>query len=256
MHRFPKTLLWTFLGTWCLICRVSGNETSHLNQSGSATSPSLEIRVSSLLWESGCLRVGLQVINQSNVPVFLTAMGPYFDVALDVSKDNPSSQDALEWVNVRGVSDIVTWDAEPMAEHSSSRKNYCIGKRVWVVNRQKKTRREIPVRGQMRITVSYFPNEDAYKKNKSWHYDTESAGRPHNPFNPPEDTAPQWTTVTIDIPCPNATCGEDCARPPLGFHGEVRVVPDVYFIDANWNRRGEAVTHELDAKYPPCAEVR
>jgi hypothetical protein len=256
MHRFPKTLLWTFLGTWCLICPVSGSETSHLNQTGSTTSPSLEIRVSSLLWESGCLRVGLQAINQSNVPVFLTAMGPYFDVALDVSKDSSSSQDALEWVNVRGVSDIRILDAEPMAEHSSFRKNYCIGKTVWVVNLQKKTRREIPVRGKMRITVSYFPNEDAYYKNKSWRYDRKSADRPHNPVNPPEDTAPQWTTVTIDIPCPNATCGEDCARPPKGFHGEVRVVPDVYFIDANWNRRGEAVTHELDAKHPPCADVR
>src|SRR5579862_7414457 len=30
MHRFPRTLLLTFLGTWCLICPVSGSETSHL----------------------------------------------------------------------------------------------------------------------------------------------------------------------------------------------------------------------------------
>jgi hypothetical protein len=102
MNRFPKALLWTFLGTWCLICPVSGSETSHLNQSESTTSPSLEIRVSSLLWESGCLRVSLQVINPSSVPGFLTAMGPYFDVALDVSKDNSSSQGGLEWVNVTG----------------------------------------------------------------------------------------------------------------------------------------------------------
>jgi hypothetical protein len=45
-------------------------------------------------------------------------MGPYFDVALDVSKDDTSNHDALDWMNVRGVSDIVSWDAEPLAPNS------------------------------------------------------------------------------------------------------------------------------------------
>jgi hypothetical protein len=87
---------------------------------------------------------------------FLTVMGPYFDVALDVSKDDSSNHDALDWVNVRGVSDIVSWDAEPLAPNSPSHKNYYIGETVWVVNQKKETRREIPIRGKMRNFRLFF----------------------------------------------------------------------------------------------------
>jgi hypothetical protein len=251
MRRFPKTFLWTFLSALCLICPISGGETPPLTQTGNTTSPSLEIHISPLRWENNCLLVGLDLINQSNVPVFLTVMGPYFDVALDVSKDDSSNHDVLEWVNVWGVSDILSWDAEPLAPNSPSHKNFCIGEKVWVVNQKKETRREIPVRGKMRVSVSYFPTEDVWKKNKTWHYEHQL-----NPWNPPEDIAPMSSTVTFDVPCPNATCKQDCGRPPLGFQGEGRAVPDVFFIDPDWNRRGEALTNELNRKYPLCTEVK
>jgi hypothetical protein len=256
MRHFPKTFLWASLSSLCLICSISLGETPHVTQTGSTTSPPLEIHVSLLRWENACLLVGLDLTNHSNVPVFLTVMGPYFDVALDVSKDDSSNHDALDWVNVRGVSNVVSWDAEPLAPNSPSHKNYCIGETVWVVNQKKETRREIPIRGKMRISASFFLNEDVWKKNKAWHYDPKLAAVPRNPWNPPEDIAPKWSTVTIDIPCPNATFKQDCARSPLGFHGEGRVVPDVYFIDAEWNRRGETVTNGLNRKYSPCAETR
>jgi len=139
MRRFPRTFLWTFLTALYLISPISDGETLHLNltQTGNTTSHSLEIHISPLRWENSCLLVALDLINQSNVPVLLTVMGPYFDVALDVSKDDSSSQDALEWVNVSGASDIVSWDAEPLAPNSPSHKNYCIGEKVWVTNRKK-----------------------------------------------------------------------------------------------------------------------
>lgn len=255
MYRFPRALLWSFLSALCLMCSNSGGEAPHVTQTGSTSSHPLQIHISPLRWENSCLLVGLDLTNQSDVPVFLTAMGPYFDLALDVSKDDSSSHGPLEWVNVRGVSDILSWDAEPLAANSPSHKNYCIGEKAWVVNRKKETRREIPVRGKMRISVSYFLNEDVWKKNRAWHYDPPLVVVPRNPWSPPEDIAPKWNTVTIDIPCPNATCKQDCVRLPVGFYGEGRVVPDIYSIDPNWNRRGEIVANELNAKYPPCAEA-
>jgi hypothetical protein len=100
-------------------------------------------------------------------------------------------------VNVRGVSDIVGWDAEPLAPNSPSHKNYCIGETVWVVNQKKETRREIPIRGKMRISVSFFLNEGVWKENKAWHYGPKLAAVPRNPWNPPEDIAPKWSAVTI-----------------------------------------------------------
>jgi hypothetical protein len=256
MRRFPKTFLWASLSALCLVCPVSGGDTPHLAQTENITSASLEIHISPLRWENSCLTVGLDLINQSKVPVFLTVMGPYFDVALDVSKDDSSNHDDLEWVNVRGVSDIVSWDAEPLAPNSPSHKNYCIGEKVWVVNRQKETRREIPVRGRMRIAVSYFSTEDAWKRNKSWHDSGEWMKTSHNPWMPPQEIAPLWSTVIVDVPCPDEACKPDCDRSPRGFHGEGRMVPDVYFIDAEWSKRGEALTKDLEKKYPSCVEAK
>ena len=251
MHRFSEAFLFTSLTVLCLVCPCTADETPHVAQSQNSISSPLEIRISPLRWEKACLILGLDLLNHSTVPIFLTEMGPYFDVALDVSKDDSSNDDVLKWVNVWGVSDILSWDAEPLAPNSPSHKNFCIGEKVWVVNQKKETRREIPVRGKMRVSVSYFPTEEVWKKNKTWHYDHQL-----NPWNPPEDIAPMSSTVTFDIPCPNATCKQDCVRSPLGFQGEGRAVPDVFFIDPDWNRRGEVLTSELNRKYPLCTAVK
>lgn len=253
MHLFPKALLWTSLSAFCLIRPVVARETPHLAQTGGTTSSPLEIHVSSIQWGKDCLLVGIDLINQSTVPVFLTVMGPYFDVALDVSQDQSSGHKDLEWVNAWGVSDIVSWDTKPLAPNARTHENYCIGEKVWIVNRKKETHREIPVRGKMRISVSYFPNEDARKKNKMWHDDPSSL---RNPWNPPEDIGPNWSTTTLDIPCPSATCVQDCSRPPRGFDGEGRAVPDIYGYYPDWNQRGDTLTRKLNRKYPPCAEVK
>ena len=56
-----------------------------------------------------------------------------------------------------------------------------------------------------------------------------------------------------EIPCPKATCGSDCDRPPVGLHGESPVVPDVAAFSPEMNTRGKALTDELSRKFPPCS---
>lgn len=250
MHRFSTNLLSTSLSVLCLVCPCPADESPHVAQSQNGNSSPLEIRISPLRWEKACLILGLDLLNRSSVPIFLTEMGPYFDIALDVSKDDPSNKNVLKWVNVWGASDILTSDANPLAPNSPLHKNFCIGEKVWVVNQKKETRREIPIRGKMRVSVSYFATEDIWKKNRTWHDDHQL-----NPWKSPEEIAPTSSTVTFDIPCPTATCKQGCGRPPIGFPDEVRIVPDVFYLDPDWNRRGEALTNELNRKYPLCAEV-
>ena len=72
----------------------------------------LEVQLTdSMRWENGCLAAGLEIVNRSARSLLLTKMGPYFYVALDVSKDDSKSGGAVEWVNIYGITDILSLDS-------------------------------------------------------------------------------------------------------------------------------------------------
>lgn len=123
---------------------------------------------------------------------------------------------------------------------------------IWVVNLDKKTRREIPVRGKLRIGVAYFVSEDAWKRNRQWYKDPPSYLDPEPPHDLAQDLTPKHTSVFAAIPCSDSECEADCAKPPKGVAGESRAVPDVYFIAPDWNVRGKLLTDELTGKFPTC----
>jgi hypothetical protein len=202
----------------------------------------LEIRLAEpLRWENGCLAVKFARINRASGPLFLTKMGPYFDIALDVSKDDSQTGDDLEWVNIYGVNDILDTRSDSVAPGSSVHNNFCFGPTVWVTNIHRRTRREIAVRGKVRIEVSYFLNEKdarSYEKN-------EEQG--------PLGRTRQWARIFVDIPCPKTSCESECDKPPIGIHGERRVVPDSGQFIPEWNVRGKVLTDELTRKFPSCS---
>jgi hypothetical protein len=223
-------------------------------QTRSENNASLEIRLTApLRWEKGCLLIGLDRINHSSEPMYLTRMGPYFDLALDVSMVAGSKGEQVEWVNVYGVSDLVTFDAIPLAAGATLHTDFCFNPTIPVVNFKRETRRVIPLRGRMQIGVSYFPNEVSWKRNLQWHHDPPAPLAPNEQTGPPpDDLAPLWVRITVAIPCSDATCKSACAAPPIGFPGEVREVPDVSRLTPEWNVRGQKVTEELADKSPSC----
>src|SRR5277367_6976570 len=76
----------------------------------------LEVRITSTpRWENGCLSVHIDRINQSSVPIFLTDMGPYLDMALDVSTPEAGAGKEYAWINLRGVSDIISLNSVSLA---------------------------------------------------------------------------------------------------------------------------------------------
>ena len=206
----------------------------------------LEVRFNGpLRWENSCLRGGVDIVNRSASELFLTRMGPYFYIALNVSKNDSDSQkgDALEWVNIYGVTDLATLEADSIPGGSSVHRDFCFQPTVWVVNMGRGTRREIPVRGRLRVNVSYFTSEAGWRKYKdSWREKERQDSR-------------LWTTAFAEIPCPKATCELDCARPPVGVHDEGRPVPDFGQFFPEMNARGRQLTDELSRKFPPCSRA-
>ena len=208
--------------------------------------PPLEVRFTApLRWENDCLRGALDIVNHSSGPLSLTRMGPYFDIALDVSKDEPKSGDELEWVNIYGVTDLIIIAADSLAAGSSVHRDFCFQPTVWVVNLSRKTRREIPVRGRLRVEVSYFASES------DWNHYKDSSGHQSDQLQ----SSLLWSKDVAEIPCPKGTCNSDCNRPPVGIHGERRMVPDVGGAFPEMNARGKELTAELSRKFPPCSET-
>lgn len=205
------------------------------------TTTSLEIRFAEpLRWENGCLATTLERVNHSAHPLFLTKMGPYFDIALDVSRDIPKPAENLEWVNIFGVVDAVDSRSDVLAPGSTMRNRFCFEPIVWLTNIQQRTRRSVQIRGKMRIRVAYFLN-----KNDAERYDK------HGEEGPLGRT-PVFATFFADIPCEKSSC--DCDKPPIGIHREVRLVPDVGQFIPEVNAHGKELADELSRKFPPCSE--
>jgi hypothetical protein len=194
-----------------------------------------------LVWDNGCLRGGLDIVNRSAGPLFLTKLGRYFAIALDVSKDDSQSDHALEWVNIYGDTDTTTSDVDSLPAGSKIHEDFCFHPTVWVVNAQRKTRREIPVRGKLRVDVSYFASERDWKAYKDLLLESES------------DAFRLWSSAFAEIPCANATCKPDCNRPPVGIHGESRSLTDIGQSSADMNARGKELSEQLSRKFPPCS---
>ena len=213
----------------------------------------LEVHIASPpRWENGCLLVHVERTNRSSAPIFLTDMGPYLDMAIDVHGPDARAEEEFEWGNLHGVSDIISLDGVPLSPGATVRNDFCLGPYVWVVNLEKETRREIPVRGKMRVRVSYFLSEDSLKRYKDWFNQSPPYRARGESTDPPADVAPKWAEMFAEIPCFDTTCKSGCSIPPAGVAGEVRLVPDVFFLTPEWGDRGKAMTDDLARKFPSC----
>lgn len=215
----------------------------------------LEVRVTKpLLWEEGYLKVGIDRTNHSPAPLYLPDMGTYVSLAVSEAGTETAKGEEIRWVNLHGVTDIVSWQAKPVAPQITIHDDYYFGSSVAVVNLKKETRREIPLRGKLRVDAFYFLSEEDWQKNKSWHVGVETSGEHFNPWRPPDALRPQSTTTYVEIPCHEVGCNAVCNKPPMVFPGEHRLVPDFYSIDDKAKALGKALNDELARKPPACSE--
>jgi hypothetical protein len=179
-------------------------------------------------------------------------MGTYIFLAVkEEAIETGNSQDP-RWVNVYGVTDLVSWEAKPIGPGATVHNDYLFLPAVAVVNLKKETRREVPLRGQLRMEAFYFLSEEDWQKNKNYH---EEISREHTkPSLRPEFLKPEFTTAYVEIPCRAVRCNAECEKPPIVLPDENRLIPDFYTFDEEANARGKAISDKLAGRSPVCSE--
>ena len=207
------------------------------------TAPMLEIHVNTPKWVSGCLDLTVERANTSLQTIYLPEWeGVYFLLSTRLIHNDPSKKDEDVWLPIYGLSDIVTFDAHPLAAGSKATDHFCLPETSAVVNQQKKTRRQVVVRGHAKIVASYFPTEEAWRTNKA-------------------EQEKHWPTLwrspagslEIPLPClPQSECIADCKTPPPITEGERVEIPDVFEFQKDWNERGKTLADTLYGQYSAC----
>jgi hypothetical protein len=199
-------------------------------------------------WENGCLHVSIDRLNRSSNPVFVPGSGLFVSSsginAVPPSGHNPE----VTWFPVYGASDLLDLSAAPLAPGEKKHNEMCVGPTFHVTDMKKETRREVPVRGQLRIDAYYFLTEHDWLINKSQREEMLRTA----PAKWQNVLQPEVATVIMPIPCRESPCNRGCDGPPIVLDGEMRIIPDVGGSDREWNERGKAINEELAQKLPAC----
>jgi len=252
-RHWQSVLAFSILPTWLLLASAPHLASSRqANQAQERPSAPLEIRlVEPPQWQKGCLNISLDRINHSSSPLFLPDMGLYIYTSVKELRDDDETQITQGWINVYGASDIVSWEATAIAPGATVHDRECLPAEVFVVNLKTKTRREIPVHGKLRIDASYFLTEKEWQQNKS--SNEEMLRTPPDQWDKMTRHDPKVVTIYSAIPCRKPGCESFCNDPPLILRGENRVLPDVFYLDPDYEVRGKKVSEELARKFPACS---
>ncbi len=177
-------------------------------------------------------------------------MGLYISGSVNEVPDGTSEESKTQWLNFYGATDIISWEATAIAPGGVVHGEYCLRPKMPVVNFEAKTRREVALRGTLRIDAYYFLTEDDWKKNKTQH--EQMLRIPPKQWKDITLEEPKVVTIFSRIPC-QVACGSGCDNPPPILHGEKRIVPDI--PEQDWEVRGKAVGDELARKFPACPDV-
>ncbi len=213
--------------------------------------PTLEIHIGIPVWTNGCLDLTVERVNTSSQTIYLPQWeGLLILLSTKRMHDDPSKTDEDVWLPIYGLSDNVSFDAQPVAAGSRATNRLCLPGTSAVVNPQKETRRQITVRGHLQIVAGYFSTEEDWRAYKTQR--EQMLGLPHEKW-PTNLLRPWEVSSEILLPCsPTTECGASCNASPLITEGEQAVVPDVYRLRKDWNDRGEALGETLDRLYPAC----
>lgn len=252
-RRWQSGLALLILPTWLLLVSAPHFSSSRqANQAQEESSAPLEIRsIEPPQWQKDCLNISLDRINHTSSPLFLPDMGLYIYTSVKELRDDDGTQTRQGWINVYGASDIVSWEATAIAPGATIHYKDCLPAGVFVVNLKMKTRREIPVRGKLRIDAYYFLTEKDWQQDKSSH--EEMLRTPPDQWDKIARHDPKVVTFYSAIPCRKPGCESFCNDPPLILHGENRILPDVFYLDHDLEVRGKKLSEELARKFPDCS---
>lgn len=228
-----------------VICMALGGLQGKMGDSAAKSLRPFEVRVTKPpRWKGSCLQVSIDRVNRSESSLYLPAMG-----LVIASSATSVVSGKLKWFTVYGATDILDTSAAPLPAGMTQHNDYCVGPTFAVVDVKNKTRRQVPIRGKLRVYASYFLSERDWRTNQSQIED--SLGVPPDKWQG-KVLRPGEVTITVSIPCRELTCNPDCDEPPLVQGNETEVIPDTLSDAHDWNNRGKAITEELERKMFPC----
>ena len=217
------------------------------------SAPRLEIRVTKPpTWNDGCLKLRIERLNTSKTAVFLPFSGLLIASSATESSSVDIKSEKQRWVTAFGASDVVIRDVKRLAAGHSERDEYCLQPTIAVVNPEKETSREIPVRGRLKIIATYYPPQEDWQISKAQR--EELMRTPPSEWKIPDRSRPLSTSVEREIPCRRTGCPLECRVPPLIFPGEDVWIPDITAHNTQYIERGNAINLELARTQPSCPD--
>ena len=221
LNFFGLLVLFLSFGTTGMDC---GQNVSSAEINANASVP-LRVRVRTVAWTGNCLKVTIARTNRSSSAIFL----PYFGVSIESSVSdatNTLGQGAGQaWLSAMDGSDILVSTVTRLAPAESRNDAYCISDTITVEKRGNKMRRQVPLRGSLRISAGYFPEAQRWQTSNSQR--EAMATLPRSKWTNLDRSKPGTVTIEFLIPCHPGEIHSDCASPPPVFAGERRPpVPD------------------------------
>jgi len=239
------------LTTVCLFVWASLSAEGNVAHVQGESSKPLEVELSAPpRWVNGCLDVRIDRVNRSSETLFMPVMGLYIYTSARAIGEAGEIESGRRWINVYGASDVLDWNAQPLAPGAALHDDHCLDSSVKVANLKQRTRRDIPLRGMLRIDAYYFLTEADWRRNESER--EEMLRAPPAQMNKIVIHEPADARILVTIPCRGNDCTTRCSEPPLILRVEGIVLPDVWRDDPGENARGTAVTEELAKRYPGC----
>jgi hypothetical protein len=216
---------------------------SHTFAAQTPASQMLEIHVNTPTWLNGCLDLTIERVNVSSQTIYLSDWDSFsFSLSARQIHNDRKNEDRDVWLLFYGPNDRVDPDAREFPAGSRTTDHFCLPETFSVVNKQQKTRRQVEVRGRVKIAASYFPTEEEWKASRA-----EQEKHMPTPWRSPS------ASVEMIVPClPQSECVMNCKTAVPIIEGESIVVPDVFRSYKDWNDRGNALSITLDLQHPPC----
>jgi hypothetical protein len=189
------------------------------------TPPPLQIRPKTLAWKGNCLKVSIVRSNRSNSPIFLPFYGFEINSSVTDATNALGQGKGQAWLSVIGGSDIIVSAVTRLGPGEIKNDDFCLADSITVVKRENKMRRQVPVRGVLRITAAYFPEAHGWQISNAQR--EEMSTTPRAKWKNADRSNRGQVTIELPIPCHRGEIHPDCTVPPVVFAGEGPVlVPD------------------------------
>jgi hypothetical protein len=233
---------------------TSGGSSNIQNrQNDNHSIPALEVRITKQPeWKDGCLKLSVERVNWSKIAIFLPFNGLLIETSVTETSRANQTNEKRRWVAAYGVSDLIINDVKRLAPGQSELSDYCLGPTVAVVNPDKESRREIPLRGRLKVIAAYYPPQEDWQISKAQREELQRT--PPAEWKIPDKSRPLSTSFEVDVPCRSAECPVGCRIPPIILPGEFVMVPDVAALNTQYTERGNAIDKELAGMQPSCPD--